>query len=95
VRAAQDAVTDDRGIYRIAQLAPGSYIVGVVSTSMTMPAGLATEIDVAAPNPNAAFDVESSLLPGGMLLLNGHLNGAERASIDGSCNEPAPRRRRG
>ena len=76
VRAAQDAFTDDRGVYRIAQLAPGSYIVGVVSTSMTMPAGLATQIDVAAPNPNAAFDVESSLLPGGMLMLNGHLNGA-------------------
>ena len=95
VRAAQDAFTDDRGVYRIAQLAPGSYIVGVVSTSMTMPAGLATEIDVAAPNPNAAFDVESSLLPGGMLCSTAISTARERASIDGSCNEPAPRRRQG
>jgi hypothetical protein len=66
-RAASDAVTDDRGVYRIAQLQPDGYIVGVVSTSTTLPEALATQFDVTAKNPMASFDVVRQLIPGGMI----------------------------
>jgi protocatechuate 3,4-dioxygenase beta subunit len=36
--------TDDRGAYRIAELPPGHYVIGVLSTMTSLPAGLAAEI---------------------------------------------------
>jgi protocatechuate 3,4-dioxygenase beta subunit len=35
------AITDDRGVYRIADLAPGDYLVGVLSSQTTMPVATA------------------------------------------------------
>lgn len=43
-----EATTDDRGVYRIAELPPGSYIVGAVSMSTTLPAGVGAGLDAAA-----------------------------------------------
>ena len=48
-----EALTDDRGIYRLANLAPGSYVVGVLWTPETIPASLAREIDATATEPGA------------------------------------------
>jgi len=47
-------VTDDRGIYRIANLTPGSFIVGLVSESSTMPVALADAVTAAVTAGDAA-----------------------------------------
>jgi len=36
--------TDDRGAYRIAQLPPGNYVIGVLSTMTSLPAGVAADV---------------------------------------------------
>lgn len=43
VSEAVTAITDDRGMYRVAALEPGSYVVGVVSTSTTLPTPMIDE----------------------------------------------------
>lgn len=58
------AETDDRGTYQIGNLPPGQYLAAALATSMSVPAALADSIS-AAPNARAAFDVTSTLLPGG------------------------------
>jgi protocatechuate 3,4-dioxygenase beta subunit len=40
--------TDDRGAYRIAELPPGNYLVGVLARSTSLPAALAGDLDSAA-----------------------------------------------
>ena len=64
-----DAETDDRGMYRIAPLPPGSYIVGVMSSTSSVPAGLAAEVDAVASNPRASFALTSSLIPLGSMFV--------------------------
>jgi protocatechuate 3,4-dioxygenase beta subunit len=44
-RREADALSDDRGAYRIAQLSPGSYAIGALSTNVALPAAMAAEID--------------------------------------------------
>jgi hypothetical protein len=39
------AMTDDRGVYRIARLPPDAYVIGALATSMAMPAGLAADVE--------------------------------------------------
>lgn len=56
-----DAATDDRGVYRIASLRPGSYVVGVMPWTLTMPANLAATVDAVASNRTAAFNLSSQL----------------------------------
>jgi hypothetical protein len=58
------AETDDRGIFQIASLPPGRYVVSVLASSISVPAALAESIS-AAPNASARFKVTSALLPGG------------------------------
>ena len=41
------AITDDRGVFRLPQLSPGSYVVAVPSTQASMPAGV---LEAQAPN---------------------------------------------
>lgn len=55
-------LTDDRGIYRLTSLMPGSYVVGALSAPATIPASLANEIAAAASNPDAAFALRSTLM---------------------------------
>jgi len=62
------ATTDDRGIYRIARLPPGNYIVGVVSESLTLPAAVAASIEARARYPG--FPLEE-LLPSGVVVATG------------------------
>jgi protocatechuate 3,4-dioxygenase beta subunit len=62
------ATTDDRGIYRIARLPPGNYIVGVVSESLTLPAAVAASIEAAARYPGAPLE---GLIPNGLLVATG------------------------
>jgi hypothetical protein len=63
--------TDDRGAYRIAHLPPGSYVVGVRSTSMSVPASLAAAVDAAALNQAASFELSRALINGGTILRTG------------------------
>ena len=58
------AETDDRGIFQIANLPPGKYVVSVLASSVSVPATLAESIS-AAPTASARFQVTSALLPGG------------------------------
>jgi hypothetical protein len=46
------AMTDDRGMFRLSQLTPGTYVVAVPSNQTTVPAGLLT-----APNPALRSDL--------------------------------------
>jgi hypothetical protein len=39
------AATDDRGIYRIPRLSPGDYVVGVISTQVSVPAAMARQFE--------------------------------------------------
>jgi hypothetical protein len=58
-----EALTDDRGVYRLANLPPGRYIVGVLSNTTTIPESLAREIDVAASDRIAASALRAALTP--------------------------------
>src|SRR3954470_4478923 len=56
-------LTDDRGEYRIAPLPPGRYVVGVLWTTTSLPAGIAGEVGTRA-RPGSAF---RELLKAGIL----------------------------
>ena len=60
-RETAEVTTDDRGMYRISQLPPGEYVVGVLATAAALPAGLAGEIDAVASNSSALFALTSEL----------------------------------
>ena len=49
-RGGAPVLTDDRGVYRIADLAPGDYTVGVLSTTTTLPASVAAALDPSPAN---------------------------------------------
>jgi hypothetical protein len=66
-----EALTDDRGAYRLAQLEPGRYVVGVVASPTTIPAAVAAELDAAASNQQAASAIRRALLPSGAMIANG------------------------
>jgi protocatechuate 3,4-dioxygenase beta subunit len=67
--------TDDRGVYRLAQLPPGRYVVAVLSSSLSLPATLAAAIDETASNRAESSALTRALLRGGgggsASLLNG------------------------
>jgi hypothetical protein len=60
-----EAVTDDRGEYRLAQLPPGRYVVGVLASTTSIPSSLAAEFDAAASNPQAVSEIRRRLTPSG------------------------------
>jgi hypothetical protein len=66
-----NADTDDRGVYRLAQLPPGNYVVGVLSSSMSLPASLATAIDGSASNRDESWALTSALINGGSQVQSG------------------------
>ena len=66
-----DTVTDDRGMYRLANLQPGTYVVGVLSATTTLPASLASEIDALASDRTAASELRSKLILNGVLRTDG------------------------
>ncbi|HQX81036.1 MAG TPA: carboxypeptidase-like regulatory domain-containing protein [Vicinamibacterales bacterium] len=66
VQQQSEGVTDDRGVYRISLLPPGSYVVGVLPTVTSVPANLAGELDARAANPQSAFNLTSVLIRGGV-----------------------------
>ena len=68
-----DVDTDDRGQYRIA-VPPGRYVVAVLSSSLSMPATLATAIDASASNRDESREITLALLKGGA---EGLINGGE------------------
>ena len=57
--------TDDRGVYRLAQLQPGRYVVAVLSSSLSLPATLAAAIDETASNRAESTALTRALLRGG------------------------------
>lgn len=58
---------DDRGVYRFGNLAPGSYAVGLLTGSTTLPASIAETIEGAAANPTQAFNVSVRMFAEGAL----------------------------
>ena len=64
------STTDDRGVYRLAGLEPGQYVVGVISETTTLPAVLADDIDVSAKSASA-LPLQNSLLASGADLPTG------------------------
>jgi hypothetical protein len=60
-----NAVTDDRGAYRLASLRPGRYAVGVTSSSLSLPGTLAGAIDATASNRDESWALTTTLLNGG------------------------------
>lgn len=63
--------TDDRGAYRIAQLPPGNYAVAVLSSSLSLPAGLAAAIDASSSNAADSWALTRELLKGGSQVIAG------------------------
>ncbi len=63
------AQTDDRGVYRLAELPPGSYVVGVLAAPTTVPASLAAQIDAVASDRTAAFELRGQLISAGALMV--------------------------
>ena len=59
-------ITDDRGVYRIAELTPGDYAVGVLSTTTTMPVSVAGAMEPSAANVDAYSDMSLQLRGGGL-----------------------------
>jgi len=84
------AVTDDRGVYRIAQLPPDNYVVGALATSMSLPAGLAADVErLRATGRTVTELLQSSIRPqsgegfrAGDMVLN-HLGPALPLAPDG------------
>ena len=69
---AASAWTDDRGIYRIAGLRPGGYLVGVLPSVTTIPVTLAAELAAVASDPKAGLSLRGSrLLPTGIDIRDG------------------------
>ena len=58
-------ITDDRGSYRISQLMPGDYLVGVMSTTTTMPVSVAGAMESSAANRDAYMEMSNTLRQSG------------------------------
>jgi hypothetical protein len=87
------AVTDDRGIFRLAGLAPGDYVVAHVASPITMPASALIEQEqarAAGPAANQAFS--DDLVSSGANLLTGPGNivGDLRLMYGTNARPPAP-----
>ncbi len=65
VESVGSGITDDRGIYRVAGLTPGEYVVGVLSTTTTMPVVVAGAMDPSAANRDAWSAMSAELRPSG------------------------------
>ena len=59
-------ITDDRGVYRIAHLAPGDYAVGVLSTTTTLPVTVAGAMDPSPANRESYLAMSSELSRAGL-----------------------------
>ncbi|HEX5214045.1 MAG TPA: carboxypeptidase-like regulatory domain-containing protein [Vicinamibacterales bacterium] len=64
------AVTDDRGVYRLSQLAPGTYVVGALSSAVTLSTNFAAQIDAVAGDARGGFELRRQLIPGGAPLMD-------------------------
>jgi protocatechuate 3,4-dioxygenase beta subunit len=60
-----DELTDDRGVYRIAQLPPGEYVAGVLSSATTLPESVAGAFDPSAGNRDTYNEMRRTLLQSG------------------------------
>jgi hypothetical protein len=69
--ASQTVRTDDRGVYRLAPLTPGRYVVGVVSSSLSLPASFATAIDASAANRAEAYAMSIAAIYSGTMVQSG------------------------
>jgi hypothetical protein len=65
LRRAATTVTDDRGEYRLSQLAPGDYLVGVRSMPTTLPEGVAAALDPSIDNREASRAMVVELIQSG------------------------------
>jgi hypothetical protein len=65
LRRVATGLTDDRGVYRISELAPGDYVAGVLSTTTTLPASVAAALDPSAANRTTYSAMRSELIQSG------------------------------
>ena len=65
LRRVATGMTDDRGVYRISELAPGDYVAGVLSTTTTLPASVAAALDPSAANRTTFSAMRSELIQSG------------------------------
>ena len=87
-----EALTDDRGAYRLAQLEPGRYVVGVLSSPTTIPAALAAEFAAAVSNQQATTAIRRGLIPSGAMITNaeGTRIGDSVLQLTGPTPPPGP-----
>lgn len=64
-RGVRQAATDDRGAYRITDLPPGAYVVGVLATSMSLPASLGATLDSSEADRRVGSPLWNALRDGG------------------------------
>lgn len=67
LRPLATGLTDDRGEYRLSNLAPGNYTVGVLSTPTTVPSGVAAGLDPSSSNREAFLAMGAQLRQSGFL----------------------------
>ena len=67
LRRVATGLTDDRGVYRISQLAPGDYTAAVLSTTTTLPADVAAALDPSAANRTTFAAMRFELIQSGFL----------------------------
>jgi hypothetical protein len=86
------ALTDDRGIYRLSNLAPGRYVVGVLSSATTLPASVVRDVDAASTDRAAAAALRRSLQPSGARIETGDglRSGDAVLQLAGPMAPPAP-----
>ena len=63
-----DVDTDDRGVYRFSQLPPGNYVVGALSSSISMPAGFADQFSAGLIG-HGPTDIDLAVSHGGLSTL--------------------------
>ncbi len=67
LRRVVTGLTDDRGDYRLSNLPPGDYTVGVMSTPTTLPANVAAGLDPSPANREAFLAMGAQLRQSGFL----------------------------
>jgi hypothetical protein len=66
-RRVANGITDDRGEYRLSQLDPGDYVVGVLSTTTSLPENVAAAFDPSPSNRDVLSAMRTQLIQSGFI----------------------------
>ena len=70
-QAFNEAITDDRGHFRLGDLTAGAYVVGVLVSTRTLPSWLVRELDAVTPGKRDAVALRADLSATGLFVSNG------------------------